>query len=96
MYRPNTDILELAGDTFGMSLIKVEGKYWYGHKLSADTFCACTTKYGPYDSLKEAVKNLDAYLKPYEGNASLTPACFDDHGNPHNPDTEKFHKGCDW
>lgn len=96
MYRAHTDILELTGDTFGMSLIKVEGKYWYGHKLCAEGFCDCTTKIGPYGSLNEAVKNLNIYLKPYGGNARLTPACFDDQGNAQNPDIEKFHKGSDW
>ena len=47
MYREHSDILELSGDTFGMSLIKVEGKYWYGHKLCAEGFCEAATKFGP-------------------------------------------------
>lgn len=96
MYRANTDILELTGDTFGMSLIKVEGKYWYGHKLCADNFCDCTTKFGSYDSLNEAVKNLNIYMKAYGGNARLIPACFDEQGNPQNPDSDKFYKDRDW
>ena len=96
MYSPNSDILEIFGDTFGMTLIKVEGKYWYGHKLRAEGFCDCRTKFGPYDSLGEAVKNLSIYLKTYGGSVLLRPASFDSQGNPQNPDTEKFHKGDDW
>ncbi len=96
MYKAHTDILELAGDTFGMSLIKVEGKYWYGHKLCPEGFCDCTTKFGPYESLNEAVKNLNTYLKTYGGNACLKPACFDEQGNAQNPQSEKFHRVSGW
>ncbi|MBN1635265.1 MAG: hypothetical protein JW920_02055 [Deltaproteobacteria bacterium] len=96
MYTPRPDVLELAGRTFGMCLIKIDGKYWYGHKISAESFNDCQTKFGPCNSLKESVKNLNVYLKTYGGNAELLPACFDDQGNPQNPDSEKSCKDQDW
>ena len=96
MNNANNDVLEVTGSTFGMCLVKVDGQFWYGHKLCIETFDECSTKFGPYSCLKEAVKNLDTYLKTYGGCASLSPACFDEQGNPENPDTVKFHKGDDW
>ncbi len=97
MYTAKPDVLELTGSTFGMRLIKVDGEYWYGHKLCPESFEEkCQTKCGPYSSLEEAVRNLNVYLKAYGGSARLSPACFDDKGNPQHPDTDKFYKGSDW